>query len=386
MIEWLQAICKHGWKDAPQRQPETETDSEDSEMEAESEESGSGESDGESAGEDGESGSGESCSSRVKVESRVFAKKFTHEQFSIWARLRTEPTRFQGNSFVDVYTTEDTVVKGDIDVLQDSRGYSRRFCTWVNAMWAMDHYGKTLRCNEFFHEAVMSYAVKTSLWDIPVFARAALCEINVRKRTLVFQNTQGKDMDARILRMSLGELRSSIAQVLVALRIAQHRISLKHHDLHLGNVMVTPRSSSGTWVVQTPEGLLNVPLEGYDATIIDFGLSSLVKDDKALVRLDIDLLIAGNSATSSQASRGSSIGKSWGTWEPNLEQDTGYDYTMFVESVTETVLRIRPMQMDKIALVYALQKLITTPLTERCRPVNKSMIDWPSVWRALELK
>jgi hypothetical protein len=316
----------------------------------------------------------------------VFAKKFKPEQVDIWIRLRTEPSHFQGNSFVDVWTTDGTVARGDIDVMQDSRGYSRRFCTWVNALWALDNYAKSLRCCEFFHEALLSYAVKTALGDIPVFARAALCEINVRKRTLVFRNTQGKDMDSRIMRMSLVELKSAIAQVLVALRIAQHRLSLKHHDLHLGNVMVTPRATSGTWVVQTPEGLLNVPLEGYDATIIDFGLSSIVQDDKALVRLDIDLLIAGNSATSSRASSASTIGKSWGAWDPDLSRDTGYDFTMFVESVTETVLRIRPMQMDKIVLVYALQKLISTPLTDRCRPVNHSMIEWSKVWEALELK
>jgi hypothetical protein len=369
MIEWLKTLCKHGWRD-------------------EGFISDMGDDSSTESGEDTcDERSQDSSSSAAEVHSQVFKKKFKPEQVDIWVRLRTEPTRFQGNTFVDVYTTDDSVVKGDIDVMQDSRGYSRRFCTWVNALWAMDHYAKSLRCNEFFHEAVLSYAVKSALADIPVFARAALREINVSKRTLVFQNTQGKDLDSRVMRMTLSELKSAIAQVLVALRIAQHRISLKHHDLHLGNVMVTPRTCPGTWVVQTPEGLLNIPLDGYDATIIDFGLSSIVKDGNALVRLDIDLLIAGNSAATSQASRASSeIGKSWGAWDPELSNDTGYDYTMFVESITETVLRIRPMQMDKIALVYALQKLITTPLTDRCRPVHQSMIDWPGVWHALELK
>lgn len=375
MIEWLKTLCTHGWKDTSELEL-----SECSEACGSMEHSDS-ESDSES------SSSSKSSSSEAEVHSLVFAKKFKPQQVDIWVRLRTEPTRFQGNTFVDMYTVDGSVVKGDIDVMQDTRGYSRRFCTWVNALWAVDNYAKTLRCNEFFHEAVLSYAIRTALGDIPVFKRAALREINVRKRTLVFQNTQGKDMDSRIMRMTLAELRSAIAQVLVALRIAQHRISLKHHDLHLGNVMVTPRSSASTWVVETPEGVLNVPLEGYDATIIDFGLSSMVKDDKALVRLDIDLLIAGNSATSSQASRASSdIGKSWGAWDPDLSQDTGYDYTMFIESITETVMRIRPMQMDKIQLMYNLQKLITTPLTDRCRPIHQSMIDWPKVWDALELK
>jgi hypothetical protein len=180
-------------------------------------------------------------------------------------------------------------------------------------------------------------------------------------------------------------LHSCIAQVLVGVRLAQLRMKLKHHDLHLGNVMVSPRGEAGELEIQTPEGLVKVPLVGYDATIIDFGLSSM-SEEKALVRLDIDLLIQGGSESSRSNSRlTSDIGKSWGTWDPDLSGDTGYDFGMFIESVTETVLDERPLNLEKITMLAKLQELILTKFTDRCRPQDPSLVDWAKVWKVLEV-
>jgi hypothetical protein len=162
-------------------------------------------------------------------------------------------------------------------------------------------------------------------------------------------------------------------------------MKLKHHDLHLGNVMVSPRGEAGELEIQTPEGLVKVPLVGYDATIIDFGLSSM-SEEKALVRLDIDLLIQGGSESSRSNSRlTSDIGKSWGTWDPDLSGDTGYDFGMFIESVTETVLDERPLNLEKITMLAKLQELILTKFTDRCRPQDPSLVDWAKVWKVLEV-
>ncbi len=317
-----------------------------------------------------------------------FVKGFNQDQLELWARLRTLPSRYQDNTqtFHDVYCVDGTIVKGDIDLLEPERGVSRRFCTWANVNWALDTYGKTLRCNEFYHEALLSYAVRTEMHDLPMFTRAALMEVNAKRRTLTFKNVGGQDLDTIIHRMTVAELHSTIAQVLVGIRLAQHRLRLKHHDLHLGNVMVSPRSEKSSMIIDTPEGMLAIPLVGYDATIIDYGLSSISKDQEALIRLDIDMLIMGHSATSSQKSVSpQDLGKSWGTWEPELENDTGYDYAMFVESITDTVLRERPLNLDKIKLLVKLGELITTPFTDRNRPENPSLVDWSKVWIALEL-
>ncbi len=399
MIQWLLALLKSGWTAEdfiPSFSPRSKCsskssgdDDNDKEMEDSSEESMSGE---ESTDESNEFSEGESESNSeknlpMKNSLKVFYKKFKRDQIDLWIRLRTEASKFHSMTVpVDAWCVGGEVVRGEIDLLQDTRGYSRRFCTWVNALWVYDSFSDCLRCNEFFHEALLSYFVRTSLADLPMFSRAALVYANVSKRTLGFKKVQGGlDMDKELYKMNCAQLHSCIAQVLVGLRIAQFRMKLKHHDLHLGNVMVSPRPESSVLVLDTPEGSLKIPLVGYDATIIDFGLSSM-SEEKALVRLDIDLLIQGGSEGSRSTSRlTSDIGKSWGTWDPDLSGDTGYDFSMFIESVTETVLEERPLDLQKITLLAKLQELITTKFTDRCRPQDPSLADWPKVWKVLEL-
>jgi hypothetical protein len=317
----------------------------------------------------------------------IFFKKFKRDQLNLWIRLRTQASKFHALTVpVEAWCVDGEIKRGEIDLLQDTKGYSRRFCTWVNALWVYDGYSECLRCNEFFHEALLSYSIRTTLHDLPMFSRAAIMVANVSKRTLGFKKVLGGvDMDKELYKMTCSQLHSCIAQVLVGLRIAQSRMNLKHHDLHLGNIMVSPRTESGEFQIETPEGPVKIPLVGYDATIIDFGLSSL-SQEKSLVRLDIDLLIQGGSQLSHSTSRVTSdIGKSWGTWDPDLTGDTGYDFSMFIESVTETVLEERPLNLDKITMLAKLQELITTEFTERCRPQHPSLIDWSKVWNILEL-
>jgi hypothetical protein len=58
---------------------------------------------------------------------------------------------------------------------------------------------------------------------------------------------------------------------------------------------------------------------------------------------------------------------------------------MFIESVTETVLEERPLNLEKITMLAKLQELILTKFTERCRPQDPSLVDWAKVWKVLEL-
>ncbi len=416
MIQWLLALLKSQWtsedfipsdskksrlesdmmQDSEESEEsdsqEYESDSEEESGREESEDSEeSGESEESEAEESEESGEFRVSESRLNTEKNstktVFYKKFKSHQINLWIRLRTQASKFHALTVpVDAWCVDEKVVQGEIDLLQDSKGYSRRFCTWVNAFWVYDKYSDCLRCNEFFHEALLSYFVRTSLADLPMFSRAALVYANLQQRTLGFKKVQGGlDMDKEIYKMSCAQLHSCIAQVLVGLRIAQLRIKLKHHDLHLGNVMVSPRTEQGEFLIETPEGLVKIPLVGYDATLIDFGLSSM-SEEKALVRLDIDLLIQGGSENSHSTSRiTSDIGKSWGTWDPDLTGDTGYDFAMFIESVTETVLEERPLNLEKITMLAKLQELISTKFTPRCRPESPSLVDWPKVWKVLEV-
>jgi len=377
MIQWLIALLKDGWSAEDFIPPFDDCETESSE----SSHSESEESDEEAEMTDA------SEITETKCADSVFYKKFKSDQIDLWIRLRTQASKFHALTVpVDTWCVGGEVVRGEIDLINDSKGYSRRFCTWVNALWVYDGLSDCLRCNEFFHEALLSFFVRTTMADVPMFSRAALVYANVQKRTLGFKKVQGgNDMDKELYKMTCAQLHSCIAQVLVGIRLAQLRMKLKHHDLHLGNVMVSPRNEAGELEIQTPEGLVRIPLVGYDATIIDFGLSSM-SEEKALVRLDIDLLIQGGSETSHSNSRlTSDIGKSWGTWDPDLSGDTGYDFSMFIESVTETVLEERPLNLEKITMLAKLQELILTKFTERCRPQDPSLVDWAKVWKVLEL-
>ena len=333
----------------------------------------------------------------VELPLPVFKKKFKNHQLFLWARLRTKkPKRDREcleaidnihNSQCIATTRDFRKVVGSIDILGDNQGYLRKNCTWENCAWIVDPYAKGLLSCEFFHELVMGLTLREKVSDIPVFSRAFLQLADLEKKQLHFSNvgglTEAKELDTVIHDLNTEELHSIVFQVLVSLCIAQKRIKLKHHDLHLGNVMVTPRERPGYWKATTPVGIFNVPLLGYDATIIDFGLSSCESssgEKLQLSRLDSDLLCMGDSGTSS-VSKESDIGKSWGVWDPDLEGDTGYDYCMFIESLVDTLVQERPLNITKLTFLSEVQKFSKARCTERNRPETKSVVDWSQVFK-----
>ena len=249
MIQWLIALLKDGWS-AEDFIPSV---SDESESEVSSESSGDyDEHDMESGSESEEMSESteysevsekkprketlkESKGEVTQCQETVFYKKFKRDQIDLWIRLRTQASKFHALTVpVDTWCVGGDVVRGEIDLINDTKGYSRRFCTWVNALWVYDGLSDCLRCNEFFHEALLSYFVRTTMADLPMFSRAALVYANVAKRTLGFKKVLGgKDMDKELYKMNCAQLHYCIAQVLVGLRLAQLRMKLKHHDLHL---------------------------------------------------------------------------------------------------------------------------------------------------------
>jgi hypothetical protein len=325
-------------------------------------------------------------SSTVKLNLPVYVKKFKIDQLFMWARLRTglslRDSKIPGtekDAHCTAFTKDAKKVNGSIDLLQDSQGYLRKQCTWENIAWVQDPYAKSLLTCEYFHEACMGIVIRNTLSDIPVFKRAFLQFVDIEKRQLHFSLVGGHELDTLIHTLNAAELQSVIFQVLVSLCIAQDRIKLKHHDLHLGNVMIVPRKEPGSWIVETPVGRYTVPLFGYDATLIDFGLSSCEVDGISVSRVDADLLALGDSGTSS-VSRASDVGRSWGVWDPDLTGDTGYDFTMFVESIVDCTVMERPLPIAKLIFLSELQKFANSNCTDRNRPIAKSEINWKSLF------
>lgn len=281
-------------------------------------------------------------------------------------------------------------------VVCKSRGRKRANKTWMKMAYVND--AKTQEGCEFFHELGVSMLVCKYLDDIPAFSMAKLLSAEWRGISplkelakngntrelwaagphLYFADAQGSELEDAIIDLTGSQLDSIIKQVLVALRIAQHRISLKHHDMHLGNVLLHKEEDS-EWVVETPEGTVRVPIRGYRAVLIDFGLSSAIDPDskRQLRRLDESLLTAAPSNDSDT--------DGWGVWGPELEGDNGYDIAMFVESLVEGLFMERPLSIDKLKLVVALQPLVHVNFTRRGRPSERCAVDWKMIFKAIEL-
>ena len=338
---------------------------------------------------------------------------------AILARVVKEPVNFAENAHVFVKAFEggdtwclvsdkvpgkDKVLcshDGAIKACQEyvifkSRGRKRVNKTWMKIAYMSDTQAQE-GC-EFFHELGVSMLVCKYLDDIPAFSMAKLLSAEWKGVSplkdlakngnthepwapgphLYFADAKAKELEESILDLTSEELHSVIKQVLVAIRIAQHRISLKHHDLHLGNVLLHKEEDS-EWVVETPEGVLKVPVKGYRAVIIDFGLSSAIDPEtkRQLRRLDEALLTAPPSNDSDS--------DGWGVWGPQLDGDNGYDLAMLAESLVEGLFMQRPLCIDKLKLVAALQPLVNINFTRRGRPAERCSIEWAKVFKTVEL-
>lgn len=303
----------------------------------------------------------------------TFRKEHELEFISTWCRVRMDgPTETQ------VRGVDGRILEGVVDKISDSRGTSKKKCTWVDTLWVQD--GDALKSNEFFHEAGISKLVKDHLSDLPTFARGALQDAQLDSKGgrgwLTFLRVPGVELETVVNDLTLEDMKSVMLQVLASICVAQQRIQLKHHDLHLFNVLVHPADSPQQWSVETPFGLLHIPIGGMHASIIDYGLSSATDptSNKRLVRLDEELLTKQKKDEPSD---------DWGVWGPKLEGDTGYDVAMFVESFVEELFRDRPLNIPKLQVVSSLQELFDIDFTDRGRPMETCVVDWPRVFAVL---
>jgi hypothetical protein len=190
-----------------------------------------------------------------------------------------------------------------------------------------------------------------------------------------------QSLESAIHSIDAPQLVSVIYQTLVAIRLGQHRIKLKHHDMHLGNVMLADLDHVDTESWPTPEGVQTIKPLGLRVVLIDYGLSTAVDPETGLwiKRLD-EVLLMDKDEEDSQA------GQSWGVWGEPLENDEGYDAAMFIESMTEALFQERPLDISKLEIISGLQRLVASNFTDRGRPSEKTTIDWSSVFQYLKSK
>jgi len=276
-------------------------------------------------------------------------------------------------------------VKGTVVKVDDKIGNSKKKCAWVNVAWSKDE--KFFKSSEFIHEIAIGYLVRTYLTDLSVFSRASILDVSCdsHRACIGFRNlAPAIELEDAIHDLSAEDFASILLQVFTAVCVAQDRIKLKHHDLHLGNIMIAPIEESYDEIIETPVGVIKVPIKGFVATIIDYGLSSATDPESKLrhMRIDEELLIS-RTRMEQEEDMGQSVKSEddeWGVWGPELEGDEGYDVAMLVESLTEELFKERPLNVDKIKIVAALQELVHINFTERGRPAEHCSIDWTKVF------
>jgi hypothetical protein len=95
---------------------------------------------------------------------------------------------------------------------------------------------------------------------------------------LALEYIEGKSIyDAKNL--TYDEWLDIFIQVLVALEVGQREIGFCHNDLHTGNVMARPIDKPYSYSVNLDQSTYTLKCEKYIATIIDFGMSSVVLQD-----------------------------------------------------------------------------------------------------------
>jgi len=301
---------------------------------------------------------------------------------------------------------------------------------WIPAAFVISE--NRLEGNEFFHEVAINLLLSKYCADLPMFHQSQLvaatwhvadpncvdCEkrTTMRHRNASPPRSESRDRDRDRKRkkrktpesgakegnriwfravsnpaLSLEDAVRSIApeqlvsvlfQTLLAIRLAQDRIKLKHHDMHLGNVMLA-ETDIETETYTTPEGAQTIKLRGLRVVLIDYGLSSAVDPETGrwVKRLDEALLMADDKSDTDAEST-----NSWGVWGEPLANDEGYDAAMLIESLTEALFEDRPLDIKKLDIISNLQRIVLTNFTDRGRPSEKTECDWGKIFTYLSSK
>lgn len=227
------------------------------------------------------------------------------------------------------------------------------------------------------HEALISAYVTRDLSDTPFFpahlhgVQITSDDDSLLKFTPLSNSCDLSDL-ARNRETTESPLHAEIALVALAVMLAQQRLSLKHMDLHSGNIMWRDPPAGVTRLVVPeffgPGKHLAIPLaeKGSLPAVIDFGLSSMRTAHTPAVQIlrsDYHLLESYDNE------------EEWGDYTEELRGDEGYDLATFVESLTRDISDLRPQPLQCLrALQLAHSTLGSPQITSEGRPAAKVRI------------
>lgn len=316
--------------------------------------------------------------SSLKPSAERFDKILKHKDVSCFVQVKEG-----GTTAVTGFNKKK--VTGQIIKVDDCIRNQKKKCTWINVAWAKDD--TYFKSSEFVHEVAIGFLVREHLNHLSVFSRAQVVDVSCdnHRACIGFRNLMPAcELEDAIHDLETDDFKSILLQIFSALCVAQDKIKLKHHDLHLGNIMISKNEAPYEEIIETSVGTIKVPVLGFLATIIDYGLSSATDPESKLrhMRIDEELLI-NRTRKEQEEDMGTEIASAddeWGVWGPDLEGDEGYDVAMLVESLTEELFKSRPLHVEKIRVISRLQELVNVNFTERGRPSEHCTVDWVKVF------
>ena len=161
--------------------------------------------------------------------------------------------------------------------LKPPEGYSFvylpfEYCT--QKMETSDGADTLLECSEFLVESSVDYLIKHHVQPKIPFFLTNLDSWRSRRHGNILLNIAGFDINSYISFYNLLQIQAVVLQTMYAISWAQKYISLKHHDLHCGNVFIDGEVKE-TIELKFPNGdVYYVPSKMPKILIADYGLSS----------------------------------------------------------------------------------------------------------------
>jgi hypothetical protein len=161
-----------------------------------------------------------------------------------------------------------------------------------------------LECSEFLVESSVDYLIKHHVQPKIPFFLTNLDSWRSRRHGNILLNIAGFDVNSYISFYNLLQIQAIVLQTMYAISWAQKYISLKHHDLHCGNVFIDGEIKEAM-ELKFPNGdVYCVPSKMPKILIADYGLSSATDPSTKcrVTRADFHLMETSRSNNSKSTS------------------------------------------------------------------------------------
>jgi len=202
-----------------------------------------------------------------------------------------------------------------------------------------DSANKLVLFNEYMNEAVVGKLVTLQVKLPHIIATR---DVWISDATgYILQDYGGTSLQKSMVNLTLPQFQSIVLQVLVTLAICQHTSSLKHHDMHLGNIFLNFLTSASMYDGQLLQDdktywHYNIACLGNNAQINKTGLNIYIPHNNVLAKIgDFGLASATHLQSQTRFERVDypmldACELEWGEWSGRLDTMKSYDAVTFL--------------------------------------------------------